>query len=313
MKINIDNKEVYLPDFYVVGAPKCGTTSLYDYLKVSSSIFLPKIKEPQYFAYKNFGNYFKSPNSSNKLKKRSFITNFKDYQKLFSKASNNQVIGDFSTHYLRFSDSFIENISEIYGNKAKEIKIIIILRNPVERAYSHFLMRLRDNNEDLSFVDAINPSTIENRLKDGYLPSYDYLRFSSYFDDIQKFKAKFPNCRIYNFTDFVKDTKSILNDLISFLQIKSECDAVLNQNFGKSNVSGLPKRGILNKLLFKLIFRRNIIKNLIPIKLRQKSKGFIKQRFGKKLMDKPEMTLEEKKYAQKILEQEISSFENFSY
>ena len=59
MKINIDNQEVNLPDFFVVGAPKCGTTSLYDYLKSSDNIFLPKVKEPQYFAYKNFGNYFK--------------------------------------------------------------------------------------------------------------------------------------------------------------------------------------------------------------------------------------------------------------
>jgi hypothetical protein len=313
MKINIDNQEVNLPDFFVVGAPKCGTTSLYDYLKSSDNIFLPKVKEPQYFAYKNFGNYFKSPNSSNKRKKRSFITSFQDYKKLFLEASNNQVIGDFSTHYLRFSDSFIENINDIYGNKSKEIKIIMILRNPVERAYSHFVMRLRDNNEDLSFVDAINPRIIENRLKDGYLPSYDYLRFSSYAEDIQKFKANFPNCRIYNFSDFVNDTKTVLNDLILFLEIKSEYNGILNQNFGKSNVSGIPKRGILNKLLFKLIFRRNIIKNLIPIKFKQKWKGFIKQRFGKKIMDKRKMTQEESEYAHKILVKEISSFEHFSY
>jgi hypothetical protein len=313
MRITHNNQEVNLPDFFVVGAPKCGTTSLFNYLKLSNNIFLPKVKEPHYFAYKDLGKYFKSPDSARELKLRPFITSFQEYKSLFSGTSNNQIIGDFSTHYLRFADSFIENVKEVYGNKARDIKIIIMLRNPVDRAFSHYTMRLRDNSEDLSFIDAINPGTIENRMEDMYLPSYDYIRFSEYAEDIKKLKNTFPNCRIYKFNDFTNDTLGTLTDIVSFLEVQSDINILLNQKFNKSNISGLPKRGFTNDIIFKLVFRRNIIKKLLPSVIKQKSRDYVKSILGKRILDKPKITPQEFDYTKKMLAKEIYIFENFSY
>ena len=313
MKLKIGNQVINMPDFFVVGAPKCGTTSLYDYLKMSTKLFLPEIKEPQFFAYKNLGNQFKSVNSPNNVKTRNFIIHLKDYQKLFLKASNNQIIGDFSTHYLRYSNSFIENIKEVYGDRVAELKIIILLRDPIDRAFSHYTMRLRDNNENLTFREAVNPKIIEDRLKDNYLPSYDYLRFSQYKKDIDNLKNTFPLCKIYHFKDFITDTENVLKDLSSFLEIQDDLKIILNQNFQESNISGVPKRGILNHVFFTVIFRKNLIKSFIPVKIRKRYRSQVKTTIGKKLMFKPKITSSEREYLESLLCEEIETFENFKY
>src|SRR5690554_930241 len=124
MEVTYQNTVFNAPDFFVVGAPKCGTTSIYEHLQNDPNVFLSKVKEPQFLAYKNQRNEYKIENSKRKYTGIIFETN--DYLGLFDEARPNQLIGDFSTHYLRFSNEFVKNVRDLYGpQKMSKLKIII--------------------------------------------------------------------------------------------------------------------------------------------------------------------------------------------
>ena len=107
------------PDFFIVGAPKCGTTALYEYLKTHPGIYMPEEKEPHFFSAdlpsRNLGRYKHLP----------------DYLRLFAPASPRQTLGEASVFYL-YSTVAIRHIIEV-NPKAK---FIAMVRNPVEMAHS---------------------------------------------------------------------------------------------------------------------------------------------------------------------------------
>jgi len=119
------------PDFFIVGAPKCGTTSMYHYLRQHDQIFMPDEKEPHYFG--------------EDLKKRpdKFIDNEDEYLNLFKDAKPDQKLGEASTFYL-YSKSASREIKE-YNPDAK---IIIMLRNPIDFLNSLHSQLLFSGNED---------------------------------------------------------------------------------------------------------------------------------------------------------------------
>ena len=138
------------PNFFIVGAAKAGTTALYYYLKRHPDVFMCPIKEPHYFSsdirYENFSTFHKRVHS--KLKIRDYlqnsqlyevhidwVTGWMDYLALFRESNGEKAIGEASTGYL-YSESAAANIAE----KCPKAKIIIVLRDPIERAFSHYKM-----------------------------------------------------------------------------------------------------------------------------------------------------------------------------
>lgn len=151
------------PNFFVVGAAKAGTTSIYHYLKSHNDIYLSPIKEPHFFStdikiqdftstYKkhtflDLDSYFKEkPYEELAL---SFVKDMEQYYKLFEDHKNEKAVGECSPSYL-YSEKAALNIF----NFNKDAKIIISLRNPIKRAYSHYLMALRLGQTDLDFREA---------------------------------------------------------------------------------------------------------------------------------------------------------------
>ena len=140
------------PNFLVVGAAKSGTTSLFNYLTQHSDIYIPEVKECRFFSqlpknYKGLGAEF-FPNSG--------ITDERVYFNLFS-GHEDKVCGDMSNDYLYYYEKSIKNIKKYLGN---EIKIVIVLRNPIDRAYSNYMHHIRDGWENISFEQALDD---ENR------------------------------------------------------------------------------------------------------------------------------------------------------
>lgn len=106
------------PDFFIVGAPKCGTTALYEYLRPHPSIFMPEIKEPHFFA-KDLGTYPR-------------IKTLAEYHALFAGATADHLrVGEASVYYLRSSVA-IPAIREFNP----EARILAMFRNPVDMVYS---------------------------------------------------------------------------------------------------------------------------------------------------------------------------------
>ena len=105
------------PNFFIIGAPKCGTTSMAAWLSTHPDIFMSKVKEPHYF------------NTDHKVRGKK---NLDDYEKLFAHAPENSLaVGEASTNYL-YSNEAVPNILK-YNPSAK---FLVMIRNPVDMAYS---------------------------------------------------------------------------------------------------------------------------------------------------------------------------------
>ncbi|SCX79202.1 sulfotransferase family protein [Thiohalorhabdus denitrificans] len=140
---------IKLPDFFIVGAPKCGTTSLYSYLSEHPQIFMSPHKEPTYFG--------------KDLKPESpyFVRDWESYKKLFKGAEGFLRVGEASVYYM-FSHSAAKEIYDFNPDS----KIVIIIRNPVDMMYSLHGQLLLTGNEDVSsFESAIN---LEDRRRKGW-------------------------------------------------------------------------------------------------------------------------------------------------
>jgi len=114
------------PNFFIVGVPRAATTSLDDLLKRSEGVFMPSHKEPHYFSSIESSILYPPP-----------IRDKKKYLALFKKAPEGALIGESSTSY-SWDPTSAKSIHQI----VPEAKIIISLRDPVERAYSHYLLRI---------------------------------------------------------------------------------------------------------------------------------------------------------------------------
>lgn len=132
------------PNFLVIGAPKSGTTSLYHYLQQHNDVFLsPVRKEGRFFSgvgdgsvyWPDFYHFDTAPEPA-------------DYQALFEAHGDQARIGDVSPDYYAYSHRAAPRVAELCG---RATKIIAILRQPVDRTYSHYLQNVRRDAEFLSF------------------------------------------------------------------------------------------------------------------------------------------------------------------
>ena len=134
-----------LPNFLIIGAAKGGTTSLYHYLNQHPQVYMSPMKEPRFFALENEKLNFQNPD---KAINKTSVTSLSEYYKLFDGVTNETAIGEASPLYM-YSTKAVERIAHYVPTA----KLIAILRNPVDRAYSCYkhLIAL----EPYSFADAI--------------------------------------------------------------------------------------------------------------------------------------------------------------
>ena len=119
-----------LPNFLIAGAAKCGTSSFYYYLHKHPQIYMSAIKEPHYFSSQNVDINYRGIGDD----KRPVITEFEDYCKLFMDVKDEIAIGEASADTLSTWQTSIPAIKD----KLIDPRIMILLRNPVDRAYSAY-------------------------------------------------------------------------------------------------------------------------------------------------------------------------------
>ena len=154
-----------IPNFFIVGAAKSGSTALQEMLSKHPNIYMSPVKEPHYFSNDIKKNDFTTLNKKFRKQRIKFdsdgsvvprhqlyIDNEEDYLRLFKDScENHKSLGEASVSYL-YSKNAAKNIYQFNSNS----KIIIILRNPIDRAFSHFLMDLRlGNTKFTNFIDAM--------------------------------------------------------------------------------------------------------------------------------------------------------------
>ncbi len=225
------------PKFIVVGTARAGTTALNNYLHQHPQIFLPAQKEPCFFCFAG---------KKLKYKKGKFafaITEKAKYQGLFKDARAGQITGEISTPYLFLHEQTINNIKR-YHSDPESLRIIIILRNPVDRAYSQYLWKVRDGREELSFEDALKQE--KKRMEENYSFDYFYAHRGLYFWQVKNYLENFKSVKIILFEKLRTDFESTMADLCNFLGVDSSFEF---ERLGNINSSSFPRFGTLGKLI----------------------------------------------------------------
>lgn len=214
-----------LPNFLLVGALRSGTTSLYYSLKKHPSIYFPELKEPRFFSWlaKGKGNGPRDDNIP-------FINSWEAYKKLYLNTGMAEAIGDASVENLFFHNKVIPHIKHYLG----DTKIIIILRNPYERAISSYRYMLMKGRETLPFKRALEQE--EKRMKENWLPIWFYKNNGFYYNQVKSYLNSFSKVKILIFEDLLYRPEQTLKDIHSFLLPKSN---LINNTFSKSNFSGI--------------------------------------------------------------------------
>lgn len=196
-----------LPNLLIVGAAKCGTTSLHNYLNQHPDIFMCSPKEPHFLINKEIG----------KQRIHKGIIDLKDYKSLFCEKDHLKYRGESSVMYLSFPELAIKNIKRYLHD---DVKIIIMLRNPIERAYSGYQHVKRYNMmENLSFEDALEIGEERYRNIKNLTPASRYLELGNYYNQVKLFKESFGNTHVVIYDDYKTDFNEELNKIFDYLKL----------------------------------------------------------------------------------------------
>lgn len=270
MIVNYTGKKAKLPDFFVVGAARSGTTSLHYYLKQHPDIFMPEVKEIGFFLFLN------TPVELIRMveKKRSLrlVYIFNDYIRHFEKALDTQMIGEANPGYLytyAYKDT-IKNIKIVYRENYKNLKIIIILRNPADRAWSHFMLERRDRREPIEdFKEALKPEVYNKRLEDnkGFpVGLCDHIGFGMYYEQVDAYMKEFQDVKIFLYDDLCKDALKVVKEIYSFLGVSAGFTPNIKKRY---NISGESKVKLLNTFVTHNYMMKDFLKSFVSFKMRE--------------------------------------------
>lgn len=265
------NTSLYSPNFLVIGAAKCGTTSLYHYLKQHPDVYMSPIKEPNHFSTdiqpSAFSSEYKLYEKSKNLDIEKFVNsdmkedqwgayvhNKEQYLKLFRFAADKKAIGEISNSYL-YSTVAAANIKSEYP----EMKIIAILRQPAERAYSHYMANLRDGRTTLPFREEVEFD--DAKLKHGWGISHLYYELGLYAEQVKRFTDQFPaaQVKIFLFDQLKENNKALAAELFEFLNLENKYAIQYDEKF---NEARLPKSPLLVKTITQTGIKRKIFRAL---------------------------------------------------
>ena len=277
------------PNFILIGSPKSGTTSVYEYLKQHPDIFLSENKEPKFFSFLNHDlNYTGHEKAVSQIMSSTPRT-WEEYLKLFDTASTAKIIGEASPIYFHFPGT-AENIA----NKLPEVKLAVILRNPVDRLYADWKHNIRMGWEPIkNFEKALN--AWEDRKSLNWFPYLDYLPKGMYGSHLQEFLKYFDRSQIHVmfYEDLKKRPNELVKSLFRFLNVADDIivdtttvymkgtPIIANEkvDFWANRFKGFFKRKGISFLTFipDLFLKSYQIPDEMPAKLRKKYTAYFKK------------------------------------
>ncbi len=244
------------PTFLLIGGQKCGTTSLVAYLHQHPRVFFSARKEPQFFALEGQSRVFHGPGDGNMNGPRAIRT-IEDYLALFGAVRAETAIGEGSTMYLSSTQA-----PERIAHHLPDAKLIAILRDPVERAYSSFLHLARDEREPLrDFVAAFDAE--DARMADGWSASWAYRSRGFYARHLRRYLDIFPRERlkIFLYDDFRDHPLEVVREIFRFIGVH---DTFVPDMSFRLQRTGLPRSRRLHRILKQAYRVERRIQMLVP-------------------------------------------------
>jgi hypothetical protein len=251
-----------MPNLFIIGAAKAGTTALYDYLTQHPQVFLSRVKEPMFFSRDEI-----------------FARGLDWYEDAyFEGAEDYPVRAEATPHYLYWSEKVAPRIKEVYGERS--VRFIVSFRDPVSRAYSWYWNMVREGREDLDFDEALQVE--ERRLKQNRYELYQlgsmvygYSAGSRYASLLQPYLELFsPENFFFVFQDDLKSrANETCEEIFEFLGIESS----IKINASNSNPAAMPRSRLLHKTLRQRSLFKGFVKPFIPPRVRRPLKSKMMQ------------------------------------
>lgn len=252
-----------MPTFLVIGAAKAGTTSLRHYLAQHPEIYMAPRGEPSFFAHAGESYKFHGPGDDD----WTFVTDRDEYARLFAPGAAYSARGEISPRYLYF-----EKAAPRIREHIPEARLIAILRHPVDRAYSHFLMnRGRDCEPVADFALAMEQEA--DRLARGWGWDWCYVGAGLYHHQLSRYTERFAaaNLKVFFYEEYRNDQDRFFGELFDFLGVDS---GFRPDTSVRAREASLPR----NYHLYRLVERRGPLKSRVSGLVPRGLKDAIKQR-----------------------------------
>lgn len=243
------------PNFFILGAAKSGTTSLYNYLNQHPGIYLSPVKEPTFFC-----------------EEFQIISDPISYFKLFDDVTTERIVGEASHAYLTSPST-----PRVLRGLFPSARFVVILRNPADRAFSLYHHMRRSGYEYInSFEKALEAEEeriISSRFRDNcpqYLYNFLYYRSGLYGEQLRRYFEFFERDRFYLLTSdaLKRDPRASVEAILRFLELRTDVDLTLNvHNAGVTTVrfpalqyiwrTRVTKPALLRRIMRSLLWRIN--------------------------------------------------------
>jgi len=289
-------KDIILPNFLIIGALKSGTNSLYHYIQFHPQVFMCPIKEPSFFAYEG------QKVTDTRWTRTSVITRFEDYLALFEGAKGNIAIGEASPMYL-----VTPQAPGRIKHYIPEVRLIAILRNPVDRAYSQWQMEIRNGTETINdFAKALQ---VRKTMPDGTVRQR-FVYGGKYYSLLKRYYDLFDSSQIcvLLFDQLCSDPNGLLQKVYHFLNIDpTYVPSNLSERY---NVGGVPSNrfwGVFFQNIYPyLAMGKTMIPSGIRARVKMYSRGFRKQF----LVKPPELSTKLRSELMKLFKEDILNLQD---
>ena len=253
------------PNLLIVGAAKSGTTSLHNYLNQHNDVFMCNPKEPHFLISDEIGIQRIPIGISDKIA----------YEKLFLEGEGLKYRGESSVMYLMYPEIVIPKIKEYLGS---EVKVIVMLRNPVERAYSGYqhVKRYNIKEDILEFRDAWDVSEQRYFSNPDMTPASRYKELGLYYNQVKSYLENFKT-HIIIYEDYQLDFQNEMNKVFDFLEInRMEINSEQKHMVGgwqwqNQTVKSLMTRKNLLKSFLKTIIPFKAVRKLMRQKIQDRN------------------------------------------
>ncbi|WP_081786639.1 sulfotransferase family protein [Kordiimonas gwangyangensis] len=206
-----------MPNLFIIGAGKCGTTTLFSWLSQHPEIYAAKEKEPHYYSVA-------FSNSSGPWGTLPHTSTLAEYRALFQGASSETLLMEASASYLYYPGTAERIFRDCPGSR-----LIVLLRDPVERAISDYKMQR---------MLGIESRSLQRTIDEMYFPgTLEYLSQGLYSQQLRKYLDIFDqnDICILIYEDFFSNVPSSFKKLLEWLHVNADCPIELRQKYNVGN------------------------------------------------------------------------------
>jgi hypothetical protein len=243
-----------MPNFIVIGAPRAGTTALWHMLRQHPQIYMSELKEPRFFAYE--GGWSEHGDDGRLVGAAETVTKLPDYEALFDRVHDEHAIGEASPVYL-----YSQRAPQRIAHYVPDARLVAVLRQPAERAYSHFVYNRARSWESLdNFAAAL--ACEDERVEHGSSPVLHYRRQGFYHSQLQRYGewVRAGRIRVFLQEELLAHPQQVMEEIARFLDLEN---VIIPGSSDLHNVSG-SARGAVGQNLVSSSRRFERLRSRVP-------------------------------------------------